>query len=117
MTQTSPAVMEDCLPVIDIPGVGPVVFLPTTRGIKAGEGVTLQAVLAGMNAQIVANAAAVARIQADLADIRVWLTERHGYVPGAHETGDSYLVPLYAAIAKVPTGTATLPSSTGKDTP
>lgn len=100
----TPAVIEDYLPILNIPGIGPAVIIPTTRSVKFAEGVTLKAALDAMAEQITASAAAVGRMDADLADIITWLTEQFGYVKQDHQTGGSYLTPLFTELPKAPTG-------------
>lgn len=99
-----PAVIEDCLPVVNIPGFGPAVVIPTTRGIKFAEGVTLKTALDAMAEQVTASAAAVARMDTELSDVIAWLTEQFGYVKQDHQTGDTYLTPLFTQLPKTPTG-------------
>ena len=98
------AVITDALPVLNVPGSGPAVLITTTGAIQYAPGMSLQTALAAHQAQIVESASAVARAEADLADVVAWLIEHLGYVKSDHTTEGSYLTPLFEEVSKTPTG-------------
>lgn len=106
---TTPTVIEDCPLIINVPDLGPVLVLTTTRSIKFSEGKTLKTGLDTMMAEITRLASNVIVLEAKLADASTWLTEQLGYAPKDHQTEDYFLTPLFTEKPKTPTGEGELP--------
>lgn len=104
-----PEIVEDCLPLLPDGKGGFSIGIPTVRGIKYADGVTLAMALATMNEQIAKTAEMLATQTAALADITAWLTENLDYQPQPREPKPEYLTPLFAALTQVPpqTGSTT----------
>lgn len=97
-----PEIVEDCLLLVPDGKGGVCIGIPTVRGIKYAEGVTLAMALATMNEQIAQTAEMLATQTASLADITAWLTENFDYQPQPREPQPEYLTPLFAALTQVP---------------
>lgn len=95
-------IVEDYLPLMNVPGLGPCVLVPTVRSVRYSGDTTLAEALTAINRQVVENAALVARNDVDVADMKQWLIERMGYEPGEHVTGNTTLTPMFAELDKVP---------------
>ncbi len=101
----SPIILiRDALMVMNVPGVGPAVVIPTTGAVEYAPGMSLQTALAAHQAQIVDSARQVARNTADTADLIVW-AQTLGYVKRDHVMDGTSLNPLFERLEKVPTGT------------
>lgn len=100
-----PRIVENYLPIVSTTQ-GPAVLIPTVQGVRYSGNVTLAEALAAIQTQVTESAALVAEDTARVADMRTFLTERFGYVPTEHNTGNTYLTPMFQELPKVPTETS-----------